>query len=409
MTNEQTQKPYKFSFPDPWDDEAACDAAEAVEPEPPWEPPIGSAPKVPEESPHPEFQALNVVNGEELADMWLPPTRYCVEGLLPEGLTILGGAAKVGKSWLVLDLCIRVAGGLPFWRFPTRAGDALYLCLEDSLSRIQDRLNRITEDPPANLYFAVSAGTVADGLCQQIRSFRLCHPLLSLVVVDTFQIVRSSGTELSYAGDYAEVRILKALAEELRISLVLVHHLRKKGDRDPVNRLSGTTGLSGAADAVFILEKHERSENDARLSCTGRDIEQRELRLRFDRESCLWNCLSDSLEQPEIALPEDLEGFVHFMQARRSFRGTNTELADCFNAFAGTALTPKTLKQRMNRWRHLLEDCGVSYDSSRSNGVRTVTVSWDPPRRDAKAAADAGTPAGETCGPCVPCVPGSAL
>lgn len=52
---------------------------------------------------------LNVIDGETLADLRLPPTRLFVHTLLPQGVSILGGAPKVGKSWLVLDLYVRVA------------------------------------------------------------------------------------------------------------------------------------------------------------------------------------------------------------------------------------------------------------------------------------------------------------
>ena len=54
---------------------------------------------------------LAVIDGETMADMKLPPTRFCVQTLLPEGVTIFGGAPKIGKSWLVLDLCVRIAKG----------------------------------------------------------------------------------------------------------------------------------------------------------------------------------------------------------------------------------------------------------------------------------------------------------
>ena len=376
MTNEQTQKPYKFSFPDPWNDKTDCDPSVACEPEPPWELPIGPAPETPEEPLHRKRRALNVVSGEELADMRLDPVRFCVEGLRPEGLSILGGAPKAGKSWLVLDLGIRIARGEPLWGFPTKKGDTLYLCLEDSLNRVQDRLNRITDDPPDNLFFAVSAGTIEDGLCEQIKNFQQNHSELALVVVDTFQVVRSGGTEISYAGEYTEVRLLKALAEELRIALLLVHHLRKKRDKDPLNMISGSTGISGAADAVYVLDRKNRNNLRATLTCTGRDIEQRKLFLNFDSERCRWDCDLDDVEHPEKRLPPEMERFVHFMWTEERFNGSNAELAERFNRCAGTQFTPRALKQKMNQCRYDLEDCGVYFESFRSNGTRMVSVEF---------------------------------
>lgn len=351
------------------------------------------------------MEKMKTVNGEELVDMNLPPARFCVDTLLPQGICILGGAPKVGKSWLVLDLCVRIAQGLPVWNLKTAQGTALYLCLEDTLRRVQDRLNSITDDPPAELYFAVSACSIADGLCEQIKVFCKEHPGVRLVAIDTFQLVRKSDTDISYGNDYWEVRQLKALTDELGISVLLVHHLRKQGDSDPLNKLSGTTGLSGAVDAVYVLDKDSRSQNTATLFCTGRDIESRELKLRFSSETCTWDLIADSLTMPEKLLPRELELLVAFMREQKHFSGGNSELAQVLSAFCGLELSAKALKQQMNRWRHKLEECGVFFDSYRSNGQRFVKIDFRPSASDGSAENDANIGSTKTCVTCVPCDP----
>ena len=116
-----------------------------------------------------EKTKLAVIDGETLMDMKLPPTKFCVDTLLPQGLCILGGASKIGKSWWVLDLCVRIAKGEPMWDLKTTGGTTLYLCLEDTLRRVQNRLLCITDEVPPNAFFATSAGTLSGGLCEQIR------------------------------------------------------------------------------------------------------------------------------------------------------------------------------------------------------------------------------------------------
>ena len=157
---------------------------------------------------------------------------------------------------------------------------------------------------------------------------------------------------------------------------MLVHHLRKQSDRDPVNKLSGTTGISGAVDAIFVLDKDERKQNGAKLICTGRDIEYRELELRFSKDTCIWELLSDSLDAPENLMPQEMVKFLAFMQDTVFFCGTNTELAERFNACAGFNLAAKSLKQMMNRWRCELQEQGVTYDNRRSNSQRLVEVRY---------------------------------
>ena len=107
---------------------------------------------------------LNVIDGETLMDTRLPKRSFCVETLLPEGISMLGGAPKVGKSWMVLPFALQVAKGEPLWNLPTKQGTVLYLALEDSLSRLQDRLNRLTDEAPASLFFATATGTIGDEL-----------------------------------------------------------------------------------------------------------------------------------------------------------------------------------------------------------------------------------------------------
>ena len=193
---------------------------------------------------------IKVIDAETLMDKRLPPTKFCVDTLLPQGLCILGGAPKVGKSWFVLDLCTHVARGDEFLGLSVTRGKVLYLCLEDPERRIQERLNTITADVPEGLYFAMGEIIMESGICDFLRKCKQKCSELTLIVIDTFQLIRNPTNDVSYGNDYAERRVLKALAEELGICLLLVHHLRKMNDSDPINRLSGSSGISGAVDAV---------------------------------------------------------------------------------------------------------------------------------------------------------------
>ena len=115
-------------------------------------------------------QQLNTIDADTLLSTSLPPTRFIIDRLLPQGLHILAGAPKVGKSWLALWLCLQVAQGNPVWDFPVRGSTVLYLCLEDSFTRIQNRLFQITEDAPESLHFAAIAAGIGDG--QHQAAFR---------------------------------------------------------------------------------------------------------------------------------------------------------------------------------------------------------------------------------------------
>ena len=199
------------------------------------------------------------------------------------------------------------------------------------------------------------------------------------MVVDTFQMVRGNTNDPSYGSDYQDMQRLKRIADKYGITILLVHHLRKQGDRDPVNRLSGTTGISGAVDAVFVLDKKERSQNTALLVCTGRDIEYRELELRFSKERCVWDLVSDSAEHPKQLLPPELNAFLEYMREVKFYAGGNTELSEAFNTYSGSSIEPKRLKQLMNCSKEALRELGLTFRSYRSNGQRLVEVRYTEP------------------------------
>ena len=347
---------------------------------------------------------LTVIDGETLMDMRIKPISFCIDSLLPQGVSLLCGAPKIGKSWLVLDWCVRIAKGEEVWNFKTAKGTTLYLCLEDNLSRIQQRLNEITDEVPNNVFFATSSCSMSDGLAEQIEMFIVEQNDTVLVVIDTFQMIRSKNKDTTYANDYQEIEELKRLADKLKISLLLVHHLRKQGDNDPLNKISGTTGISGAVDTTFILDKSKRSQNNATMICTGRDIEYRELELNFSKDNHIWDLVSDSVESPEILLPEEMNSLIEFMKQKIVFKGTNSEFTEEYNSFCRKEISAKALKQMMNKWRYELESNNIYFSSYRSNGKRFVNVHYMPDS-DSSALNDGNIISAKTCVSFVTCDP----
>ena len=114
---------------------------------------------------------LQTIDAEMLLSTPLQPVPFIVDGLIPPGLHILAGSPKIGKSWLVLWLCLKVAAGEPVWEHTANRCGVLYLCLEDTFNRIQNRLFEITDTAPSNLHFAVMANQIDAGLQQQIACF----------------------------------------------------------------------------------------------------------------------------------------------------------------------------------------------------------------------------------------------
>ena len=87
-------------------------------------------------------------------------------------------------------------------------GEVLYLCLEDSERRLQERLDTLTDNVPEGLNIATGCTSIESGVCDWLRDFKRQHPEVSLIAIDTFQLIRTPTPEVSYGGDYAELRVL---------------------------------------------------------------------------------------------------------------------------------------------------------------------------------------------------------
>lgn len=130
---------------------------------------------------------LKTVDAETLLSTPMSKTMFIVDNLIPQGVNVISGASKIGKSWLMLWLGLQVAQGLPVWGLTTQQCDVLYLSLEDTQRRIKDRLYNLTDTAPSNLYFAVMCSLIGGGLEEQITDFLNDYPKTKLVIIDTLQ------------------------------------------------------------------------------------------------------------------------------------------------------------------------------------------------------------------------------
>ncbi|MCB6616648.1 AAA family ATPase [Ruminococcus sp. 210702-SL.1.03] len=317
------------------------------------------------------MKQFNSKSCEEIMTTVYKPIEFVIDGLLAQGLYILAGAPKVGKSWLVLDMCLSIAKGEKILGLKTSQGTALYLCLEDSYARIQNRLYELTDEPTEMLYFSVMSDPIGGGLEEQIEGFVSEHRDLKIVFIDTLQMVRGS-TDSSYGSDYKDLSVLKALADKLEITVIVVHHTRKCKDIDPFNMISGSTGISGCVDGSMVLIETKRGSRNAKLYCVGRDIENQEINLVF--ENSRWKVVDEV-----TAKEADFFSFaVHdFMLERNYFKGSATELAIMLSKILCKEIFANHIKKELMKHAYELQSYGVTFKSRRSNGKRVIILKYD--------------------------------
>jgi len=232
---------------------------------------------------------LKTITAGELMDTQLVPKVQVVDGFLPAGTFILAGAPKVGKSFLMTQLCWCIAEGAPFLGYDTQPSDVLYLALEDTDTRVQERLSRMfgTDWAGNRLHLAFQSPSQGNTLITELSDFVLMHPDTRLIVVDTLQRTRiNDDGRYSYANDYRDISPFKNFSDTHDLALILVHHTRKNTNSiNPFDQISGTNGLLGAADGGLVLY---REKEGVILDCVGRDLPPQQYVLRFDECCCLW-------------------------------------------------------------------------------------------------------------------------
>jgi len=242
-------------------------------------------------------------DGSWLDGQEFPPLRYAVDGLLPEGFSLLIGPPKAGKSWLALGILLAVSNG-SYALGAIGVGQprrVFYLALEDGDRRMQDRCRTILGDDPIPSTFHYQTVIEPGFVCQTIEAFLHLYPDTALVVVDTLGKVMPQAMpgESSYQRDYRVAGRLKRIADSKPgLAITALHHDRKAASEDFVESVSGTNGLAGAADTIVVLAR-KRQAQEALLMVTGRDVPEAEYGLILD--DGLWRLDGTDLTEAQAA------------------------------------------------------------------------------------------------------------
>lgn len=243
-----------------------------------------------------EIKQLTAISAKDLKEMDIPPVTWIVNNILPVGVSMIGAPSKYYKSYMALGLCLAVCTGGKFLNFQCNKFACLYLDLESTKRRPKDRLNQIipSGDWPSNFYLLTAEDEVSrinEGFTEQIENQLKQHPDIKLIIVDVFQMIRQPAkrNQSGYDRDYDDFKVLKKIADNNSVALLLIHHTRKMKDpNDVFNELSGSVGVMGALDSAWIITKEDRYSNEGALSITGRDMESQKFKISFNRKTFQW-------------------------------------------------------------------------------------------------------------------------
>jgi RecA-family ATPase len=252
------------------------------------------------------------ISAYELDNMDFPPLNWLIEDLLTEGLYVLSGKPKSGKSWWALNIAYSIAlGGKALSSFDCHKADVVYIAYEDNKRRLQNRQKKILhkewiESAPKNFFFYAMDDfpKLNDGGIDQLKFLLNIYPNIKLIVVDTLargsKQIKSKNNN-TYLDEYDYMAEFQNFAINYGVCLLVVHHSRKQKSDDPFDNISGSVGVQAGADGLLVLEKEN---NRVLLHCTGKDIEEKTFEMEFKDGN--WKVVEEikfranSIEQREL-------------------------------------------------------------------------------------------------------------
>ena len=328
--------------------------------------PIYMKPPVVRQPPEPEPEP-SIESAADLESSCIPEMRWTIKGLLPQGMAILAGRPKQGKSWLALQLGLAVACGAPMLGFEVERGDALYLALEDGRARVQSRIRTLVPSAPHALGVATDWRPWNEGGDTDLDRWLSKHPSARLIIVDTWARIapqiKSRGD--TYSEAYRMLARLHGLARHHAATILIVTHTRKsmspsEGTGCWLDDVMGTTATTGVADTILLLSRNGASP-PATLHSTGRDIQAQDLPLAWTPTG--WTAHRDPLA---IAV----EQLAH--QAG-CWEGTTTDLMGELGYAPGS--TPSVIGRRLAIVKAELRELGVRVDTEHDRKRRTIRIS----------------------------------
>jgi len=233
---------------------------------------------------------------DELYDADFPEPKWIVPKLLPTGLASLAGRPKMGKSWLALQLAAAVASGGRFLDWAVEQGAVLFIALEDPPRRLRERLKllRVPRGAPIQFYTDwLPLNAEVGGMEDLQRTIPEWQP--RLVVIDTLARAFDSRIEWNSVSEAtAALAVLQRLALDHDCCVLTVDHHKKPGGLpDVIDDILGSTGKAAVIDTAWGMYKG-RGKKGATLKVRGRDMDDRELAVEFDRISNCWQYMGDA-------------------------------------------------------------------------------------------------------------------
>jgi AAA domain-containing protein len=268
----------------------------------------------------------------ELLGRQIPQPKWIIEGLIPEGVSLLFGKPKMRKSWLAFGTALAVCtGGRALGVYPVQQRDVLYLALEDAEWRLQDRLRKMGVKPSMveNLYYRTKFPRFGKGGEEKTCQFLDAHPDVGYVIYDTYSRVKPPQPPgcNAYEHDSASITAFTDIAQHYHVAILVIHHQRKAVADDWIDSINGSSGLAGSSDTLMMLQA-VRGEDKATLRVTGKDVETEDYHLTWQEHCWGWVLEGTEDEWGKTREQHEILEALRFLKAPSNYKLIHRALAD---------------------------------------------------------------------------------
>ena len=256
------------------------------------------------------METPSIFTAAELMRIKFPTPKWLIDDFLPEGVTVLSGAPKIGKSWLSLQIGLNITtSGSLFGSKSSTEKRVLLLALEDNGRRLQERIIKSSLTASDKLVLTTEWTVGIEGLKTYLEN----PPRFNLCIIDTLGVFlpgQATKGRNAYDVDVTRMRQLHMLYKSTGTSFLLIHHDKQGDDSDWANKMNGSSGIIGTADTLMRLSVLQRGERKAKLQVTGRDVEDIELSLKLNEEVMQWQIDKHQDETPITGLQKSVLNLV---------------------------------------------------------------------------------------------------
>ena len=99
-----------------------------------------------------ERKKLEFISSITIMNTPMKKQKFIVDEIIYPELHILSDDPKIGKSWMMMDMCLSIAKGEKFLGRRTEKGHVVYMALEDTFVSLQSRMYEFTKEKDLNRF-----------------------------------------------------------------------------------------------------------------------------------------------------------------------------------------------------------------------------------------------------------------